>query len=53
MYNKDNKRTDKYKLQPIFRNNKIIKLSISKDQYKLNILDSYSLLTKSLAKLCK
>ena len=48
-YNDNNE--NKYKLSPILRDDKIIKLTIIKDGKSLNILDSYCMLPDKLAKL--
>ena len=50
-YNDKNK--DKYKILPILRDDKIIKLTIKKDKASLTILDSYCVLTSNLYKLAK
>ena len=41
-----------YKLNTTFRDDKIIKLSIRKDRYTMNIVDSYAILGFSLHDLC-
>lgn len=43
----------KYKIFPLLRDNKIIKLTIKKGKYSLTILDSYCILTNNLNDLCK
>lgn len=50
-YNENNE--DKYSISAVLRKDKIIKVSISKAKHKLVILDSYCLLTKTLAQLGK
>ena len=52
-YNEDDNNKDKYKLSYVLRDDKIIKLTIRKDNNSLNILDSYCVLTNNLAKLAK
>lgn len=42
-----------YNIHPTLKDNKVIKLTIKKDDNSLNILDSYSMLTSSLEKLGK
>jgi len=44
---------DKYKISCILRDDKIIKLTISKDKHSFTILDSYCILTDSLSRLGK
>ena len=50
-YNDNNK--DKYKINCILRNDKIIKVKISKNKNSVNIMDSYCMLTSNLVKLDK
>lgn len=52
-YNNNENSKDKYKLSQIFRDDKIIKLTIKKDNNSITILDSYGVLTNSLAVLAK
>ena len=52
-YNDDINNIQKYKISPILRDDKIIKVKISKGKHSFSILDSYSMLTSSLAKLGK
>lgn len=44
---------DKYKLEHVFRNSKILKLKISKGKNSVTILDSLAMLTNNLATLGK
>jgi len=50
-YNDSNK--DKYVLSTILRDEKIIKLKITKDKHSVNIVDSYCILSDSLSNLGK
>ena len=52
-YNDNNDNKEKYKLSYRLRDNKVIKLKITKDNKSLVILDSYCVFTDSLAKLAK
>jgi hypothetical protein len=52
-YNDNNNNDTKYIILPILREDKIIKLTIKKDNNTLNILDSYCMLIKSLSGLAK
>ena len=52
-YNDNNNNIQKYKVSPILRDDKIIKVKISKGKYSFTIIDSYCMLTNSLSKLGK
>ena len=45
-YNEEN--SDKYTIRPILRNDRIIKVTISKDKHSFSIMDSYAMLPDSL-----
>ena len=49
----DDNNDNKYKISPILRDDKVIRLTIKKDDKTLSILDSYCVLTSSLDKLAK
>ena len=53
LYNYNDNNKDKYKISCILRNDKIIKVKITKNKNSVNIQDSYCMLTSSLAKLGK
>lgn len=51
LHDYNNKNDDKYIISTVFRDNKIITLSIRKGKNSITIRDSYAILTNSLAKL--
>lgn len=53
LYNYNDRNEDKYKISPLLKDDNIIKVVISKGYKSFTIVDSYSILNSSLAKLGK